>query len=313
VRTGDEITPVLLKKRGGVCLSFFLSLFRKDPLFSDTPLSLQPEVMKFSRFASLLAVVASFPALAFAAGSISVGNLSGQARAIINGETVALKQGDVVEPGSGIETNTESSLELELDGVKLVLSSGTRISIKSFGADSGLVFGEIVLLRGNIAGDVTGASSASNLSIRTTVGVVSVAGSSFNVGFSPTSPTSGNMSVVSLQGNAAVTSLNTTGGAVAVPAGSQMQVGTSGTGSQVAPVAPSVLAAISKTISTGTAALESPVITQTSTATSTSTTPAATAASAATTPAVVVPNLAVVAVNGKLTTISPNGEGTSGL
>jgi hypothetical protein len=92
-----------------------------------------------------------------------------------------------------------------------------------------------------------------------------------------------------------------------------MQVGTSGTGSQVAPVAPSVLAAISKTISTGTAALESPVITQTSTATSTSTTPAATAASAATTPAVVVPNLAVVAVNGKLTTISPNGEGTSGL
>lgn len=194
--------------------------------------------MKFARFVSLLAV--TLPALAFAASPISVTALSGQARTITDGESSSIQVGSDIAAGSSVETNTGSSAELTLsNGVKLVLSPGTRIRVKSLEIAPGIFSCEIVLLRGSITGNATGVSAASNLSIRTTAGTVGVSGTEFSVGFSPSSLTTGDLTVVSLQGAATVLPVNSVG-PVSVPAGSQAVVGASG--AQVSPASATTLA-----------------------------------------------------------------------
>lgn len=256
--------------------------------------------MKFNRFASLLAIAAAFPALSFAAGSINVGNLSGQARATYSGATIVLKSGTSIQSGTIVETNTGSSLELTFaDGVKLVLSPGTRIRIKSFEAASGLFSCEIVLLRGSITGDATTASTASNLTIRTTAGVVSVAGSSFRVAFTPVSAISGSLNVVSLQGDITVLPVNATG-LISIPSGSQVNVGASGVGGTVAPANSAVLLSVRTTLTSGEPGVAQPSAPEGQRPVVTGGSPGATVVNPG-------PDLGVIL------TISPNGEGSPGL
>jgi ferric-dicitrate binding protein FerR (iron transport regulator) len=264
--------------------------------------------MKFSRFVALCSVASALPTLAFAA-QLSVTGLTGQARAIVNGETVVLKSGSVIEPGSGIETNTGSSAELTLPGgAKLVLAPGTRLRVKSCESTPGLLSCETVLLRGKITGDATGTSAASNVTIRTTAGVANVAGASFGIGFAPASLTTGAMTVVSSQGTVSVLSVNSTG-TVSVPAGSELEVGSTGGNSSVTAASAETLAAM-KSMLAGNVAGKSDDAAEGQVSTSASPASASFGLSVA---ASKVPNLAAIPINGKLTTISPNGEGSSGL
>lgn len=175
----------------------------------------------------LLLAGLSLSHFASAAGTASITGLRGQARGGAEGKLAALQSGQNVAAGAALETNGDSSMTLSLSGGgSLVLGPGTRIRIRAMtqsDSNPGLFAHEVVLLRGTLAGDTTGASPSSNFTLRTTVGAVNVAGCAYRVDFRPATASSGSLSVLALRGSPTLTSIGGTA-PVTIPAGSRVTV-----------------------------------------------------------------------------------------
>lgn len=198
--------------------------------------------MSTSRILSVLALAVSIPAAVFAdKGNAGVTSIQGQARqATGDAAPSALEPGAKLQEGASLETGSESAVELTMsNGTKLVLVPNTRIRFTSLeqSANPGVYSFEVVLLRGGLRGDATKSSPGATFAIRTGAGKVNVAGSSFGVDYTPTSLTAGNMNIVVLNGMATA-SVPASIAPIAIPAGSQVQVGQGAAGAGTVVSAP---------------------------------------------------------------------------
>lgn len=161
--------------------------------------------MKSPRSAALILSILAIPLAAFAAnGEAKVIALKGTAVTVdAASKKSPVAPGQTLVAGTVVETGADSSLSIELsNGNKLVLAPGTRVRITKFQvSDDGQFYSlELLLVRGTITGDATKGAGSSTFKVRTPCGQASLAGSSFQVEFTPVGATGGTLSVSSVNG-----------------------------------------------------------------------------------------------------------------
>lgn len=165
--------------------------------------------MNRPRSARLILALLSLPLSTFAApGEAKVVAVRGAA-SVSSGSTAKapLTTGGVVTQESVVETDSGSSVYLRLpNGGKLVVGPNSRVRLSSFstGASGGSYSLELILTRGSITGDATNAGPSSSLKVRTTSGVVRLAGTLFQIGFAPAGAAGGTLTVTAINGIASV-------------------------------------------------------------------------------------------------------------
>lgn len=185
--------------------------------------------------------------------SVRADGLTGTASITVDGVVRPLAAGEAIPAGASVEVFSGSSVTLTLaNGTKVVLGPNTRVRLQSVLVPAtGLYSFEVLLVRGSITADATGAVAGSSFTVRTASGKADVAGTSFKAEFSPSAASSGTnggvFDVTSAKGTVEVTPVSGSG-TVSVPAGSQVTVGQPGqTTPQVRPAGSQSLNSINST------------------------------------------------------------------
>lgn len=215
--------------------------------------------MKSSRSAALILSILAIPLAAFAAdGKAKVIAIKGAPVTVDAGKKTPVAAGQELSAGSTLEAGGDSSVSLELSGGnKVVLAPGTRVRISKFQiSDDGAIYSiELMLIRGTITGDATNGAGSSTFKVRTPCGQASLAGSAYQIEFTPVGATGGTLSVTSMKG---LPSLTPTGALtpVAVPNGNTVSLTSNGVRTgvpQVSQTPPSKVAQIETILGSSTA------------------------------------------------------------
>lgn len=159
--------------------------------------------MKPARSAPLLLALLALPLGALANNQANVLATTGIVHTLDNSENKApLTSGQTIGQGTVIVTGPNSNIVFEVgDNGKIVIGPNSRVRVGTFrnANEGGLYTLELILTRGTITGDATGAG-ASSLKVLTTCGVAQVAGSSFQIEFTPAGAAGGTFVVTSAAG-----------------------------------------------------------------------------------------------------------------
>ena len=173
--------------------------------------------MKIRRLSTLLVAALALPTAAFAADVATLFSLKGSAK-MTKGETESMAAvGNDIPNGTLFQTGSGASAGVKLpDGTTVYLGANTSVRVRFSNGGKSV---EITLLKGVVAGDFT----ASNVTVRTSAGVVKAGGSLCSV--SVEAGVSGVLATVEVAKGGAQVELKGADKPTAVPAGTSMSFG----------------------------------------------------------------------------------------